>query len=221
MEFFAGVDTHRDTHSIVVINRVGEVLDSFAIEANPAGYADAMRRTAQYDGLIWGLEGTGSYGRPFANALVRAGRTVYEVPGTITKRQRRRLRSAGKSDSQDAHAIAEAVLRERDNLPRHLEADAEEATRMLYERRDRSVRERTAKVNRIRALALRLQVQLPGDLTSQRALEDLATLLAKTQTQGSADFAALDEMRDLTAELQRPQRRIAELEDRLRPSLSD
>lgn len=217
METFAGVDTHRETHSIVVINRLGEVLDAFSIAANSTGFAEAMRRTAQYDALIWGLEGTGSYGRTLANVLVREGHHVYEVPGTITKRHRRRLRGAGKSDPQDAHAIAEAVLRERENLPQHMETDAEEATRLLYERRDRSVRERTAKINRIRALALRLQVELPADLTSLRALQQLATSLRTMQTHGFADFEALDELRDLTEDLQRIERRIGELEERLRP----
>lgn len=217
MNFFAGVDTHKDTHSIVVINRVGEVRESFTIEANQTGFADAIQRMSKYEGLIWGLEGTGSYGRPFANALVGEGHVVYEVPGTITKRHRRRLRGAGKSDPHDAHAIAEAILRDRATLPRFLAADAEEATRLLYERRDRMVRERTAKANRIRALALRLQVALPDDITSVRALQQLAKALEKTKTFGYADFEALDELRELTVELQRLGERITELEERLRP----
>jgi transposase len=217
LEYFAGVDTHKETHAIVVINKLGEPLESFTIEARPEGYSSAMERTEKYPDLIWGLEGTGSYGRPFANALIRAGRVVYEVPGTITKRHRHRLRGAGKSDPLDAHAIAEAVLRERESLPRHLEADAEEATRRLYERRNRCVSERTVKVNRIRALAVILQLQLPKDLTTKRSLDALAEQLESTQTYGYADFEALDEMRELFADIERLQRRISEVEDRLRP----
>ena len=217
MKFFAGVDTHRDNHTVVVINAVGELLETFTIEANAAGYGLAMGRVANYAGLIWGLEGTGSYGRSFPKALAREGHTVYEVPGTLTKRHRRRLRGAGKSDPQDAHAIAEAVLREREHLPQYVERDAEDATRLLYERRDRIVRERTAKINRIKALSLRLQLNLAEDLTTARTLKTLTALLAKTKAEGYADFEALDEMRDLAAELQRIQQRIAELEERLRP----
>lgn len=217
LEYFAGVDTHRDTHAVAVINSLGELLESFTIEANSAGYAEAMGRASRYPGLIWGLEGTGSYGRSFANALVHEGRIVYEVPGVITQRNRRRLRGPGKSDAQDAHAIAESVLRERATLPRYLELDVEEATRLLYERRDRYVRERTAKVNRIRALALRLQIPLATDLTSSRSLAGLVDSLNATQTSGYAEFEALDEMRDLVTELQHLERHIAKLEERLRP----
>jgi len=217
LEFFAGVDTYRDTHSIAVVNHLGELLESFTTIANSSGYAEALARTAKYAGLIWGLEGTGSYGRPFADALIRAGHTVYEVPGVITKRHRRRLRRRGKSDPQDAHAIAEAVLRERDSLPRHLEADAEEATRLLYDRRDRYVRERTAKINRIRALALRLELDLPDDLTSVRALNAVETTLKDRPTYGYTDYEAVDEIRDLLGDLRRIVDRIVEVEARTGP----
>jgi transposase len=213
LEYFAGVDTHKNTHTIVVVNQVGTDLETFAIPATSAGYAEAMELTAKYNGLIWGLEGTGSYGRPFADALVREGHIVYEVPGMLTKRYRGRE----KSDQRDAHAIAEAVLRERDKLPRHLEADAEEATRLLYERRDRNVREQTAKINRIRALALRLQFDLPDDLSSVRALDVVKKTLQKKQTYGYTDFQVVDEIGDLLGDLRLIAKRIAELERRMRP----
>jgi len=217
VEFFAGVDTHRDTHSIAIVNALGELLEAFTISADRDGYAEAIERSCKFNGLIWGLEGTGSYGRPFADLLVREGHTVFEVPGTITKRHRRRLRRRGKSDPQDAHAIAEAVLRERETLPQHVEMDEEEATRLLYERRDRYVRERTAKINRIRALSLRLQLDLPADLTSDKTLEAVEKSLRGTQTYGYADYEVVDELRDLLTDLHRIADRIADLETRMRP----
>jgi transposase len=217
VEFFAGVDTHRDTHSIAIVNGLGEIVEAFTIAADHAGYAAAIERSGKFEDVIWGLEGTGSYGRPFADALVREGHTVFEVPGTITKRHRRRLRRRGKSDPQDAHAIAEAVLRERQTLPRHLEVDEEEATRLLYERRDRNVRECTAKINRLRALSLRLELDLPVDLTSTKALDTAEKSLRDRQTYGYADYEVVDEIRDLLADLHRIVNRIRDLEKRMRP----
>lgn len=217
MQFFAGVDTHRDTHSIAVLNQLGELLESFTIAASSSGYSEAIKRTAKYPSLIWGLEGTGSYGRSFADALLKNGAVVYEVPGTITKRHRRRLRRRGKSDPQDAHAIAEAVLRERESLPRHLEVDAEEATRLLYERRDRKVRERTEKINRIRALGLRLELELARDLSTLVALDELEIGLNSHIVNGYADFEVVDEIRDLIGDLRRIHDKIANLENRMGP----
>lgn len=217
MPTFAGVDTHKDNHCVVIINPTGQILETFTIPAKANGYAEAIALSAKYEDLIWGLEGTGSYGRLFADTLVREGHTVFEVPGAITKRHRRRLRHRGKSDPQDAHAIAEAVLRERETLPRHLEADEAEATRLLYDRRDRNVRERTAKINRIRALALRLELDLPKDLTSDHAMDILEKTLEKQDTYGYANFEVLDEIRDLLSDLRRILSRIADLEKRIRP----
>lgn len=220
MEFFAGVDTHRDTHYVVVIDGLGAVLDSFTIAATSTGYAEAMSRTEKFDGLVWGLEGTGSYGRLFADALIRGEQTVSEVPGTITKRHRRRLRRRGKSDPQDAHAIAEAVLGERETLPQHFKADEEEATRLLYDRRNRVVGEQTAKVNRIRALALRLEVALPNDLTTGRSLDTLESALQAKRLHGYAEVEVADEIRDLIADLRRIQQLVGALEKRMRPFVS-
>ena len=213
LEYFAGVDTHKETHAVAIVDGLGRELEVFSIPASSAGYVNAMELTAKYAGLIWGVEGTGSHGRPFADALVRAGHTVFEVPGKLTKRYRGRE----KTDERDARAIAEAVLREREKLPRHLEADAEEATRLLYERRDRNVREQTAKINRIRALALRLELALPDDLSSVRALDAVKKALQKYHTCGFTDFQVVDEIGDLLSDLRLISKRIAELERRMRP----
>lgn len=217
MKFVAGVDTHRDTHSVAILNELGAVVDSFTIEATAAGYAEAIARTASIEGLVWGLEGTGSYGRGFADALIAQGMRVYEVPGTITKRHRRRLRKPGKSDPQDAHAIAEAVLREGDILPQHLHADEEEATRLLYDRRDRLVHDQTVKVNRIRALAQRLGLPRAPDLTSGRALDRLEGSLNAKTAAGYAEAEIIDEVRELIADLRRIHDLIGQLEKRMRP----
>ena len=99
----------------------------------------------------FGLEGTGHYGRAFTQALVRQGFTVFEVPGVLTKRHRGQGSRKGKSDRNDAHAIAEAVLRESERLPLFREHDQQEALKAQYDQRDRLVRERSAAINRIRS----------------------------------------------------------------------
>jgi transposase len=215
--YAAGVDTHKEQHYIAVLNELGEVVDRFSIKAKADGYEEAIDKTKGYVDLSWGIEGTGTYGRAFADALIAIGAIVYEVPGFVTKRHRRKLRRPGKSDPQDAQAIAEAVLRERDTLSRCERSDEQEATRLLFDRRDRLVRSRTECVNRLRSLALRLDVELAGNLTSRKSMEALEVRLASFSAQGYAQFELLDEARETVREIHRLLSKISELEKRLVP----
>src|SRR5512146_2369060 len=56
-------------------------------------------------------------GYAFAVFALSRGATVLEVPGPYTKRHRRHASRRGKSDANDAQAIAEVVLREPGRLP--------------------------------------------------------------------------------------------------------
>jgi transposase len=158
MRVVVGIDTHKDSHAMIVVDSVGAVVTHAVVPASPEGYARAIAAVAEFDDVIWGIEGAGSYGRGLVDALLRNGCIVYEVPGALTKRHRKHASSRGKSDLQDARAIAEVVLRERDRLPRCQQTDEQEAVRLLYDRRDRLVRARTEAINRLRGAALRLEV---------------------------------------------------------------
>ena len=118
MKIYAGVDCHKHMHVVAFIDQVGKILEEFEISANDIGYSDAIARSKKYSACIWGLEGAHSYGRGFAGALVAIEAYIFEVPGAFTKRHRRFSSRPGKSDESDARAIAEAVLRERQRLPR-------------------------------------------------------------------------------------------------------
>ena len=58
----------------------------------------------------------GSYGYGLAVFVSQAGAAVFEVPGLYTKRHRKHSSHHGKSDTNDATAIAEVVLREAARL---------------------------------------------------------------------------------------------------------
>ena len=152
----AGVDCHKDTHTIVFLNELGKVEQELSIPATTRGYAVAIETGRRYGEVRWGIEGSGSYGALFAQQLVASGATVYEVPGAFTKRHRKHGSRPGKSDPLDAKAIAEAVLRESERLPVYGVAAEQQALRLRYDRRDRLVGERTRAVNRLRSVALRL-----------------------------------------------------------------
>ena len=147
------------------IDAVGTVLTKITIPANDEGYSQAVEHGNQFGEVEWRLEGTGPYGHGVADALLKTGAVVYEVLGACTKRHRRHGSRLGKSDVLDAYAIAEAVLREYERLPKYQQFDEQEAMRLIYDRRDRLVRQRTEAINRVRAIAIRLALgQLPKRL---------------------------------------------------------
>lgn len=148
MKFVAGVDAHKDTHTVVFLDRLG-------------------------------LESTGCYAKAFARRLLKSGACVYEVPGSFTKRHRQRSSRTGKSDPLDAQAIGEAVLRESHRLPRYEIAIEREALRVRYDQRDRLAGQRTECINRLRAAAVRLELNLPTCLRSEKGLDETERLVKK------------------------------------------
>jgi transposase len=218
MKVVVGVDTHKESHAIVVLDSVGAVLQNTSIKASPEGYAQAIAVVAAYEDVAWGIEGAGSYGRGLVDALLRAGAIVYEVPGALTKRHRKNASRRGKSDAQDARAIAEAVLRERDRLPRCQQMDEQEALRLLYDRRDRLVRARTEAINRLRGAALRLDLRnLPTKLTSRTALQNVLRTSTSFRGASYTADALVDEIQEAAADIERLGHRIAAIEKQLGP----
>ena len=177
-----------------------------------------LKRPRHIDAVEWGLEGTGSYGRAFADALLDTNAVVYEVPASFTKRHRKHASRRGKSDPLDARAIAEAVLREADRLPRCEQCDAQEAVRLRYDRRDRLVRQRTEAVNRLRDAALRLALApIPSNLTTEVALLRTAELLDDHRGKSHTSDALIEEIDEAVSEIRRLNTAIAQLERQLRP----
>jgi transposase len=215
--FAAGVDCHKDTHTVVILDAHGKVVRELVIQANDAGYAHAIATAEQLGRVVFGLEGTGHYGRGFARALIASDITVFEVPGLLTKRHRGRASRKGKSDRNDAHAVAEVVLRDAERLPAFRERDEQEALKAQYDQRDRLVRERSASVNRLRSNAFRLGIETARDLTSARALQRLATAVEQAKLETLRDRVLLDEMQFDIESVERLSKRIVQLERDMRP----
>jgi len=218
MVIVAGVDCHKDSHTIVFVDGAGHILKVLAIAATPQGYQMAIDAGRELGNIVWGLEGSGSYGRPFADALLAQGATVYEVPGAFTKRHRQHASHRGKSDALDAQAIAEAVLREADRLPRCEQYDEQVALRLLYDRRDRLVRQHTEALNRLRSTALRLALPpLPPQRLTPTVIEQLSVAAAPMRGTSYSTDALLDELEETIADLRRLHERIRVVEKQLAP----
>jgi len=113
-EVVAGVDTHKDTHHVAVLEAgTGARLGDLQVPATPAGYEQLHGFVASFGAIaLVGIEGTNSYGAGLARYLAAADVTIREVI-----RPKRAQRRRGKSDPIDAYAAAQQALAEPDTLP--------------------------------------------------------------------------------------------------------
>ena len=71
VECVVGVDTHRDAHTLVVVDGTGRVRSEAVVSANRAGYAEALVVADRHALVrVWAVEGTGSYGAGLVRFLV-------------------------------------------------------------------------------------------------------------------------------------------------------
>ncbi len=154
-----GVDPHKLSATIEVVDHHERLLGSGRFRTDRAGYT-AMRRYAKaWPGRVWAVEGANGVGRPLAQRLLEAGEQVVDVPAKLAARVR--LFGTGhnrKTDARGAHSIA--IVAVRTSNMRVLQVDGElEALRMLADRREALTRRRVQTVDRLQALLAEL---LPG-----------------------------------------------------------
>ena len=139
-QVIVGVDPHKLSATIEVVDRRERVLAAGRFGTDKAGYA-AMRRTSSaWPKRVWAVEGSNGAGRPLAQRLLADGERVLDVPAKLSARAR--VLDTGhnrKTDVHDAHAVA--VVAVRTQGLRVLTYDVElEALRMLADRREELTR---------------------------------------------------------------------------------
>jgi transposase len=208
-----GVDAHKQVHVAVALDEAGREIDRWRGPNSPDGW-ESLRVWAVLfgDERQWGIEGAWNYGRGLAQQLVAAGETVYEVNARWTAAGRRRARRPGKTDRQDAQAVALFVRQEAPNLPRVAADDVTAILDLLTTQREAAVGESTRLRNQIHALLLQIDPQykdrLPN-LETQTALAALASYQAPTKTPLQEQRATI--VRQLAQRLRLAMNQAAEL----------
>jgi transposase len=171
MKVFIGVDPHKLSATIEVVDDHETVQATGRFATDKAGYAAMRRHVAAYRERVWAVEGSNGAGRPLAQRLLADGEHVVDVPAKLSARAR--LFDTGhnrKTDAHDAHAVAVVAVRTRGL--RVLAYDDElEALRMLVARREELTRARVQTLNRLQRLL--------SELTPGKAKKDLTPLQAK------------------------------------------
>lgn len=145
----AGIDTHKLTHHVAVLDYLGRDVADCPFVTTAEGYAELVQflRAHRHVERV-GVEGTGSYGAGITRVLTAAGFVVVEV--VRQNRQARRLR--GKSDPIDARRAALSALAGTDSaVPNSADGQAESLRILISERRS-AVKARTQAINQIHAL---------------------------------------------------------------------
>lgn len=107
-----GVDTHKDVHVAAAIDARGALLAIGHFGVSTTGYrqlldwAHQLQTAAGAAEVVYGIEGTSSYGVGLAAVIRATGAQIFEV-GRPNRRDRR-LR--GKTDAFDAENAARAIL---------------------------------------------------------------------------------------------------------------
>ena len=152
---FAGIDTHKDTLAVAVVDQLGRPVARAEEPNTRPGIVRIGQLLATHQVSRVGIEGSGNYGRCVAAYLVldwdQPAVAVLEVPTLMTSRERGARPGQGKTDPVDAVAIARITMREAD-LPRVRLAVGDAADlRSLLDYREDLVKERSDLVNRIHA----------------------------------------------------------------------
>jgi transposase len=164
-----GVDLHKWSHTAVAVDEHGRKLAERTVEATDAGHLELRRWAGQWAERRWALEDGRHLSRRLEADLLRAGEDVVRVPPKLMAGARRSAREPGKSDPIDALAVARAALREPDLPTARLEGEAREI-RLLVDRREDLVAERTREAQRLRWHLLDLGLPEPPPASLDRAV---------------------------------------------------
>ena len=77
---FAGVDTHKDTLAVAVIDHAGRVVRQLELPNQDSGYARLLALLSSPNVVQVGVEESGNFDSPSAIYLLERDRNIVEVP---------------------------------------------------------------------------------------------------------------------------------------------
>jgi transposase len=146
-----GIDAHKRTHTVVVVDEAGRKLGQHTTtSATTADHLELVRWADRFGAdRRWAVEDCRHLSRRLERDLLTAGEAIVRVPPKLMAHARDAARTYGKSDPIDALAVARAALREPD-LPAARLDDETRQVRLLVDHREDLIGERTRQINRLR-----------------------------------------------------------------------
>lgn len=217
---FAGIDTHKDTLAVAVVDQLGRQVAAAQLPNTEPGFLELVELLEAHGVGRVGIEGSGNFGRAIAVHLVidwapAREAAIVEVPTLKTSRERRAQVGRGKTDPVDALAIARITAREPGLPPVRLTVGPAADLRALLDYRDDLLAERIALVNRVHAELTGLrpgyQKQLGSLATAGRVRAALELLAGDEAIRAELSRRRLERVLEIDAEAARIKRHIARL----------
>ena len=212
MEVLIGVDPHKASVAVAAVNEAGQFLEGAHFSHNRAGLRALERWSKRFPERRWAVENAGGLGRYLAQRLSAAGECVVDVPPKLSARVR--VLSSGnarKNDRLDALATALAASRNERLAAVDPEA-ASEALRLLSERREDLVAERTRALNRLHGL---LRDLVPGGATGTLSADRAARILRGIRPQGASARLRRRLASEVLRDIRALERKVADLNERV------
>ena len=218
MGVLIGIDPHKSVNAAAAIDERGELAAHETFPANRKGLRALERWAKRFPERRWAVEGAAGIGRPVAQWLAMAGEKVVDVPPKLSSKAR--LLSTGnarKNDRLDATFTAQAALHNKrlaPVLPEDGDDDAHvEVLRLLTERREDLVAERTRGLNRLHVL---LRDLLSDTVSKQLSADAASGLLRRVRPQGEPARTRKQLASEVVRDVRALDRRIADLDERIR-----
>ncbi|CAA9443118.1 MAG: Mobile element protein [uncultured Rubrobacteraceae bacterium] len=214
MKVLIGVDPHKASVAVAAVDEAaGELLERASFPQDRAGLRALERWAKRFPERRWAMENARGLGRHLAGRLVAAGECVVDVPPKLSAKVRvLSTGNARKNDGLDALATALAASRNERLAAVDPEADSE-VLRLLSERREDLVAERTRALNRLHGL---LRDLLPGGVAGKLSADRAARILRSIRARGNASACL---RRRLASEILRDvrtlDRKIVDLDGRI------
>jgi transposase len=200
-----GIDPHKRSLTAAALDPHSRLLGQLRVPTSGQAGRQLLAWAEQWPQRRWAVEGASGLGRGVAQLLVGAGEHVVDVPAKLAARARLLgTSSAHKTDLADACSVAAAAIHHRQLRPVALE-DQTVVLRLLSDRRDDLVAERTRTLSRLHVLLADLH---PGGAARELSATRAAALLGKLRPITVVDVERKRIARELLADVRRLDRQV-------------
>jgi transposase len=186
MRYWVGFDVGKGFHWVCVIDGEGEEVLSRKVEATEEDLEAALSEIARLGGeRTFGIDLLGGPATLLEAVLLGRGETIFHVPGIAVNRARDAYRGEAKSDSKDAHVIADQLRLRRGSLHEICPRDELIAEiRVLVAHRRDLLQDQTRRAARLREVLLGVFPGLEAALDLKR--EGALVAVTKVATPAAA-----------------------------------